>query len=326
MKLKLSVAICTFNRSKSLSHCLKSLCRQTFSDFEVIIIDGGSTDDTNQIIDKFSKKLKIKLVVDRHKELAQVRDQGWREARGKYVAWIDDDVVVSRNWAQEVITTLDSSSKIGGVSGPTIIDKSLLSKRDVFSFYNKKGIVGLLGKFWNAFFLEGGQYTVGKITKSGAWTPGSNFPQSLKIKELQDVDYLEACNMTLRRNLIAKVGGFDYGYTGVGEWSELDLAMRIKELGYRLVFNSRVRVDHHISQGGVYSRRTYARQRMENFFRFYFRHIFKPRPDYLFKFSCYLLFLNCYWGYKAISTQNINWLGGWIGTTTGILKVIKEKL
>ncbi|PJE68822.1 hypothetical protein COU96_02850 [Candidatus Shapirobacteria bacterium CG10_big_fil_rev_8_21_14_0_10_38_14] len=318
MKPKLSVIICTFNRAGSLKNCLDSLSQQIFSDFEVIIIDGGSTDNTPKIISKYSRKLKIKKIIYKSKELVRARDKGWREAQGKLVAWVDDDVTLDKDWAKSIVEIFNKNQDIGGVSGPTIIKDELLKKRDVFFFYGQKGIMGLLEKFWNNFFLEGGKYEVGRIFKSGAWSPGSNFPSSLKIKGLKEVDYLEACNMTLRKNLLAKVGGFDYDYRGVAEWSELDLAMRIKKLGYRLVFSSKARVNHNISQSGVYSRRTHAKQRMENFLKFYFHHIFKPRPDYLLKFLAYIFFLNFYWGCKAITTKNVNWLGGWLGTITGL--------
>ena len=324
MTSKLSVVICTYNRAKRLDKCLTALEKQTFANFEVIIVDGGSTDETEKIIKKHSKKLRIKKIIERKKELSQVRDKGWRESEGKYVSWIDDDVVVSPEWAETVVKILDENENIAGVTGPTLVKKSILKNRDVFFFYQKKGFAGFTGKMWERLFIEGDKYQVGRIFKSGAWSPGSNFQQSLKLKGLVDVDYLEACNMTLRRKLIKKVDGYDYGYTGIAEWCELDLAMRIKKLGYRLVFSLKVIVHHNISQGGVYSRRTGAKQRMENFFKFYFRHIYKPCPSYIFKFTLYLFFLNGYWLYKAISDKNLNWIGGWIGTITGLKYVTKK--
>lgn len=321
METKLSAIICTFNRAPALKRCLESLVHQQEKNFETIIVDGGSDDKTNQVISFYKPKLKIKKFIFREKQLAKARDLGWRRAQGEYVAWIDDDVIVSPGWSRAIIATLDRHPKIGGVTGPTIIPPRLLKNRDIFFFYQTKGLWGALGKFWENFFLEGKKYEVGQITKSGAWTPGSNFPQSLKIKGLKQVDYLEACNMTLRRALVQKVNGFDYHYTGVGEWSELDLAMRIKKLGYQLVFNPQAKVTHFIAQTGVYSRRTGAQSRMENFLRFYFHHIFQPRPTYLLKFLAYILFLNSYWAYKAVTTRNINWLGGWLGTITGLKNV-----
>lgn len=318
MKPSLSIIICTYNRAQNLAACLESLTKQTFADFEVVIIDGGSEDNTSKVISEYAKRLIVKKIVFQEKELARARDRGWREAQGEFVSFIDDDVVASPNWAKSVMEIFDNNPDVGGVSGPTIVPKELLKKRDIFLFYTHKGFTGLLGKFWNDFFLEGKMYEVGKIFKSGAWSPGSNFPQSLKIKGLRDVDYLEACNMSLRRKLIEEVNGFDYGFAGTAEWSEPDLAMRIRKLGHRLVFSSKVRVDHNISQKGVYSRRTRAKQRMENFLRFYFHHIFKFRADYLFKFLTYVLFLNLYWGYKALTTKNIDWLSGWVGTITGL--------
>lgn len=351
---KLSVIICTFNRAERLAKCLESLTKQTFKDFEVIIVDGGSTDGTLKVTEKSRNSLNTRTVTETRTELAQVRDRGWREARGEYVSWIDDDVVVSPSWAEEIVHTLDENPDVSGVSGPTIVPEEILKNRDVFFFYGKSGLMELLGKFWNWFFLEGQMYEVGRLTRCGAWTPGSNFPSAAKIEELREVDYLEACNMTLRRSLIEKVGGYDYGYTKVAEWCELDLAMRVAELGYRLVFNPRARVEHHISQGGVFSRRTHAKERMENFLKFYFRHIFGqplisekvavgppdlptadsgtgwPAQDDTHvtattRFLVYLLFLNLYWTYKAIQTGNLDWLGGWLGTLTGLWRNLVSK-
>ncbi len=312
------MAICTFNRAESLKECLESLTKQSFTDFEVIIVDANSTDQTPQVIDNYSQKLKIKKVIETGKGLAKARDLGWKNSQGEFVSWIDDDVVVSEDWAKTIVKILSENKDIAGVSGPTIINNELLKNRDVFFFYGKKGLTGLLGKFWNYFFLESQMYEPGKLFKSGAWSPGANFAQSLQIQGLKDVDYLEACNMTLRRGLIEKVNGFDFNYTGVAEWSELDLAIRIKKLGYRLIFSSKVKVNHNISRSGVYSKRAEAKQRMENFLRFYFTHIFKLRSGYIFKFLPYLLFLNLFWAYKAIATGNQNWLGGWLGTITGL--------
>ncbi|KKQ97518.1 MAG: hypothetical protein UT22_C0010G0006 [Parcubacteria group bacterium GW2011_GWC2_39_11] len=325
LKPKLSVAICTFNRAESLKECLESLTKQSFTDFEVIIVDADSTDQTPQVIDNYSQKLKIKKVIETGKGLVKARDLGWRNSQGEFVSWIDDDVVVSEDWAKAIVKILSENKDIAGVSGPTIINNELLKNRDVFFFYGKKGLIGLLGKFWNYFFLEGQMNEPGKLFKSGAWSPGANFAQSFQIQGLKDVDYLEACNMTLRRGLIEKANGFDFNYAGVAEWSELDLAIRIKKLGYRLIFSSKVKANHNISRGGVYPKRAEAKQRMENFLRFYFTHIFEPKPSYLFKFLSYLLFLSLYWIYKAISAKNPDWLSGLTGTMTGALKMIARK-
>lgn len=292
------------------------MARQDYKDFEVIVIDGGSTDGTKLVIDEFKNRLLIRFYVFQEKELAKVRDLGWRKAKGELVSWIDDDVIVSPRWAQTLIEIF-KDNRIGGVSGPTIIPPQSLKQRDVFFFYNKRGLSGLLGGFWNRIFLEGGSKRVGKVFRSGAWSPGSNFQSSLRYKNLVEVDYLEACNMTIRRDLVRKVGGFDFNYRGVAEWCELDLARKVKSLGKRLVFSSKVRVDHYVSQGGVYNRRNDAKERMQNFLRYYFKHIYEPRWGHIWRFGLYLFFLNGYWVYKALSTGQVGWLGGVAGTFDG---------
>lgn len=311
MTPQLSVIICTYNRAKELKRCLDSLAKQSFKNFEVIIIDGNKK--RNIELKKFGH-LKIKRFIYTEKELAKVRDLGWRKAKGEVVSWIDDDVIVFKDWAKNIVEIFDQNPGIGGVTGPTIVPENLLRNRDIFWFYNRSGIWKILARFWNWFFLEGKMYEPGKLLKSGAWSPGSNFKSCLNTKELQDVDYLEACNISLRKDLVKKAGGFDLEYKGVAEWSELDLAIKVKNLGYRLIFSPKVKTTHYISQSGIFSKRNFAKLRMENFFRFYFHHIFKNRPNYVFKFLIYLLFLNFYWGYKAVVTKNLNWLGGWIGT------------
>jgi glycosyltransferase involved in cell wall biosynthesis len=246
-KPKLSVVICTKGRDEDLKEVVESLKKQSFKNWEVVVV--------------------------RETPLSKARDLGWRRAKGEIVAWIDDDVVLSKNWARNLVKIFNEEKQVGGVSGPTIVPESLLKNRMVFWWYKAKGWKKPLAWLWIKIMLNGKPFEVGRIWKIGWWSPGSNFKSCLKIKGLQDVDYLEACNMSLRRKLVKKVGGYDLGFEGTSEWCEVDLAMRVKEIGHRLVWSKKVGLKHMVSQSGVYVDRRRLKERFKNYFKFYRRHI-----------------------------------------------------
>lgn len=241
--MKLSVVVCAGGREKALAKTLKSLKQQSFRDFELVLVGD--------------------------KPLVKARDLGWRRAKGELVAWIDDDVVLSKDWAKNLVKIMDENPDVGGVSGPTIVPKRLLKNRLVFWWVGRDG---WKARWWRKWVLQGRPNDVGRIYSNGWWSPGSNFKSCLKLKGLWEVDYLEACNMTLRRELVKKVGGYDMRYIGTAEWCELDLAMRVKELGYRLVWHRGVRLRHEVSKGGVYIDRRRIIERVRNYLRFRKRH------------------------------------------------------
>lgn len=323
-KNSITVSINTFNRPEALAECLNSLSKQTNKDFEVIVVNGGERSTVDKVINELNLPFRLKVVQQSRKGLVEARNLCWKESRSEIVCIIDDDLVVSEDWINEIEKTFALDKNIGGVTGPTIISKEEIANRDALSFIDKFEKSGffwrIIGKFYLGFILEGRARDVGRILDSGTFTLGSNYPESLKMGSLINVDYLEACHMCLRRQLIEKVGGFDYCYTGTSEWSEPDLTFKIKRLGYRLVFNPKAVTEHRVSKQGVFKARTYAFERSVNFINFYFRNI-KPNTLCKFvKFHSYLLFMNCYWIYKAITHRNLSWLSGICGTFIGLFK------
>lgn len=242
--MKLSVVICSGGRSEALEKTVRSLEGQSFKDYEVVIV--------------------------KEKPLVKARDLGWRRAKGEIVAWIDDDVVLSKDWAKNLVKIMDENPDVGGVSGPTIVPEKLLKNRLIFWWYGRDD---WKAKMWLKWVLQGRPYDVGRIYSNGWWSPGSNFKSCLKLKGLWEVDYLEACNMALRRELVKKVGGYDMDYKGTAEWCELDLSMRVKESGVRLVWSREVRLRHEVSKGGVYIDRRRIVERVRNYMKFRKRHL-----------------------------------------------------
>jgi len=321
---RVSIIIPTYNRCNSLKRCLESLTKQTYRNFDVVLVDGGSTDGTSNLVYKYSDKLSIKLIMKRA-GLVSKMNSGWMAASGDIIIRTDDDIVASSQWLLEIVNIFRFSERVGGVTGPTIIPEDRLEYRDIFTFLRRSkrnsGILfRLLGEIYAKIFLEGAPYTVGHIFSSGAWAPGSNFPECLALNYPINVDTLEACNMALRRDLIERVGGFDYAYRSLAEWSEPDICFRIKKLGYRLIFNPRAIVYHNVSRSGIFVERTYAYDRMLNFVYFYFRHIRPDRFNKIVRFSLYLVFINGYWIYKCMQSGNTDYLTGVTGTITGIVK------
>ena len=91
--LKVSVIVPVYNTEKYLGECLDSIVNQTLGDIEIIIINDGSTDSSQAIIDKYQKQypLMIKAYQQENKGLSATRNIALQHACGKYVAYIDAD-------------------------------------------------------------------------------------------------------------------------------------------------------------------------------------------------------------------------------------------
>lgn len=320
----ITVSINSFNRPQALTECLQSLSNQSIKDFEVLIVNGGEKFVVDEVLDNLSLPFRVRVIQQVKKGLVEARNLCWKEAKSDIVCIIDDDLVVSRDWIKEIKDTFSQDEKIGGVSGPTIISQDEIANRDALSFIEKfeKGnfFWRAVGKFYLDFLLEGKVMDVGRILDCGTFTLGSNYPDCLRKHWLIDVDYLEACHMCFRRELVEQVGGFDYIFTGTSEWSEPDLSFRIRRLGYRLAFNPKAVTEHKVSKQGVFKARTYAFERSVNFINFYYRNIKPDTWQKLTRFHAYLFFMDCYWFYKAIRHKNLNWLTGIYGKFYGLFK------
>jgi glycosyltransferase involved in cell wall biosynthesis len=87
-----SVIIPTYNRGSQLKICLEKLCEQTFKNFEVIVCDDGSTDDTAQIVSEFIAKLNLQYIKDDNfGGPARPRNNGLKIAKGNVIAFLDSD-------------------------------------------------------------------------------------------------------------------------------------------------------------------------------------------------------------------------------------------
>src|SRR4030042_726134 len=91
--LLLSVIICTYNRADFLKQVLKSLRTQTLpkSEFEIVLIDDGSSDNTKEIVEPFRSCLPMKYFYQRNAGLASAKNHGIFAAQGRVLLFLDDD-------------------------------------------------------------------------------------------------------------------------------------------------------------------------------------------------------------------------------------------
>lgn len=89
---KLSIIIPAWNSEDTIEHCLESVFLQTMKDFEVIVVDDGSTDLTIERCAPFFDR--ITLMKEDHHGSNPARNRGWRDARGEYLLFLDSDLVL----------------------------------------------------------------------------------------------------------------------------------------------------------------------------------------------------------------------------------------
>ena len=210
--LPLSVVICTYNRAESLKRAIESLGRQSYRNFDVVVVNGPSNDGTEEILRQLAET--IQIVRCSEKSVAAARNVGIDTAQGEILAFMDDDAVAHPDWLNK-LQSVYSDPTLAAAGGPVI-----------------DGATGEVA------------YEVCMCRRAG---DVSSWPFS----ELSDVHvrpradpflYLAGCNMSFRRSVLVAMGGFDeafeYGYEDAEMCSRIiDAANKIEFVRDAIVYH-----------------------------------------------------------------------------------------
>ncbi|MBW4668611.1 MAG: glycosyltransferase [Cyanomargarita calcarea GSE-NOS-MK-12-04C] len=211
--LTVSVVICTCNRTDYLQRCLNYLKDQNYPHFEVIVVNGPSTDNTMEIL---SSRKDIKVAQNPLRNLSVSRNLGIQYSSGDIVAFIDDDALPYDNWLSEIVKRYhEVPQNVVGIGGRTFF-----ANKFIFQF--ESGICDLFGSATHVSLND------------------ERLNSSCYYK------YLMGTNSTFRRDALIAVHGFDEQYDYYLD--ETDLAVRLQEAGGVLVNANQAYVRHEFAQ------------------------------------------------------------------------------
>ena len=108
--MKLSIVIPVYDVESTLDRCLKSVVEQSFADYEIILVDDGSTDRSPQLCDEWAgKDPRIKVVHQQNGGLSAARNTGIELSKGDYITFIDSDDYIGEGTLEAVMSRLDDS-------------------------------------------------------------------------------------------------------------------------------------------------------------------------------------------------------------------------
>ncbi|MFZ2455881.1 MAG: glycosyltransferase [Candidatus Altiarchaeia archaeon] len=213
----ISVVVVVRNGGRYMRACMDSLVDLDYPHdlYEILIVDGASTDDTRSIIEEYIKKSpaqRIVLLSNDKKYIAPGRNIGLSESKGKYVAYTDADCVVDKNWLTALAKGMTEAGKdVVAVGGPNLIFKD-----DPF-------FAQAVGYMQETFFGSGGS------------------PQSYHIDKPEYVYSIPNCNVLYNKELM---GGERYDDAfNVGEDCEYNY--RLNSLGKKFLYLPSAIVWHH---------------------------------------------------------------------------------
>ena len=221
---KLSIAVCTYNRSDVLPKCLESLVDRTVDTefFEVLIIDNNSTDDTKKIATDFcGKHSNFRYIFEEKQGLSHARNRAIEEAQGKYLAYIDDDAIADKDWVKSILDCF-ANTDADVVGGPV---KSFIDTEQIPRFYDAKS---------------------------------HDFYCGNERKRLQPPNFsfgFSGCNTCFKKSLFNEFGTYltDLGMIGnkqrMGEDSEM--GYRLLKAGKIFYYEPGMKIDHHIRMNNI---------------------------------------------------------------------------
>jgi len=192
-----SIIIVNYNGKEYLQKCLESLMKINYKDFEVIIVDNNSTDDSIEFVkNTYPSVIIIKL--EKNYGFAEPNNIGVKIAKGDFLLFLNNDTEVSPNFIEKMVNVLNSDSKIA------ICQSLLLKPND-------------------------------EIDSSGDYVDelGRSYSSRKKLTEVKEILSARGASMMVRKDSFLDLGGFDKKF--FASFEDVDICWRAWLWGYKVV-------------------------------------------------------------------------------------------
>ncbi len=212
---KISVIVCSYNGGKTLGDCLRALDKVRYPDFEIVLVDDGSKDNTQELVKAWVAERVVHLanggklpgfinIVQKNMGLSYARNVGARGSTGELIAYTDSDCMPDPDWLYFLACTIQSGD-YAGVGGPNISPPA-----------------------------------VNWIQAAVAASPGG--PSHVLLTDVV-AEHVPGCNMAFWRWAFENVGGFDPEYRKAGD--DVDFCWRLQTQGGVVAFSPSAIVWHY---------------------------------------------------------------------------------
>jgi len=232
--MQISVVIPTYNRAKTLKECLRALLNQDLpqEDFEIIVVDDGSVDDTRKVVEDAAKiNGNLHYFHQRNDGQGIARNLGISKSTGKIIVLIGDDIIATPTFLTEHMRYhLKHPNESDAVLGFTDWHPHLTVTPFMRWLTNGSSIFGMFGGHQFAY-------------------------EKLEGKAYADYNFFYTSNISLKRTLLKKYG-FDPAFSGYG-WEDIELGYRLhKQARMRLFYNRKAIAyhDHAMNETGFRTR------------------------------------------------------------------------
>jgi len=307
--LDLSICIATLNASAYLRNCLRSICEQSSYlllgdadpnaqepvfdqpqtsqarlNFELIIVDNGSSDDTAMMVQSEFPAARL-ILNDRNDGFARPVNLALRESQGRYMLVLNPDTIILPGAINELVKYMDSQPEVG-ICGPKVLNRDGSLQKAC-----RRGV----SRPWAAFSYFSG---LSKLFPHSKFF-GGYLLNYLDENEVHEVDGVSGSCMLIRRQVMQQIGPFDELFFAYQE--DADYCFQAKKAGWKIIYLPTSQIIHFGGHGG--SRVQPYRSIFEwhrSYYLYYRKNLAK---DYIFIFNWFYYFLM---GLKLVVSLIVN--------------------
>jgi GT2 family glycosyltransferase len=216
-----SVVVVCWNSADVIGRCLQALLEQEYGNYEIVVVDDGSEDETRAVAERELAGGSGTVVASPvNRGCPHARNLGLERARGEIVAFVDADGFATPSWLRELVAAFGDDETIGGVASTVFFADDPLAINGAGGTVNRQG--------WAADLAMSESYE--------------------RVELAEEALYPMGCGMAVRRAAIERVGGFDDRM--LNYYDDVDYGVRLWRGGYRVVVAGGAWIDHGFGQGG----------------------------------------------------------------------------